>query len=76
MRDVEDECATLVAWFKDNFLTLNSDKCHLLFLGCNMEQTNNYMFASVGDGTIWEENSVTLLGNYIDSNLSFNEDSL
>ena len=31
MRDVEDYCATLVAWFKDNFLTLNADKCHLLF---------------------------------------------
>ena len=25
-RDVEDNCATLVAWFKDNFLPLNADK--------------------------------------------------
>ena len=67
MRDVEDDCATLVAWFKD--LSLNADKCHLLFLGCNVEQ----MFASVGNAIIWEENSFKLLGIFIDSNLSLNE---
>ena len=69
MIDVEDDCITLVAWFKDTFLTLNADKCHLLFSGCNVE----HMFASVGDAIIWEENSVKLLGIFIDSNLSFNE---
>ena len=31
------------------------------------------MFASVGDAIIWEENSVKLLGIFIDSNLSLNE---
>ena len=31
------------------------------------------MFASVGDAIIWEENSVKLLGIFIDSNSSFNE---
>ena len=32
-----------------------------------------HMFASVDDAIIWEENSVELLGIFIDSNLSFNE---
>ena len=59
-RDVEDNCATLVAWFKDNFLPLNADKWHLLFSGCNME----HMFAPVGDAIIWEENSVNNIGNF------------
>ena len=54
MKDVEDDCATLVSWFKDNFLTLNADKYHLLFSGCNVE----HMFASVSDAIIWKENSV------------------
>ena len=68
---LEDDCATLtlVAWFKDNFLTLNADKCHLLFSGCNVE----HMFASVVNAIIWVENSIKLLGIFIDLNLSFNE---
>ena len=36
---------------------------------CNV----GHMFASVGDAIIWEENSVKLLGIFIDSNLLFNE---
>ena len=32
-----------------------------------------YIFALVGDTIIWEENSVKLLGIFIDSNLSFNQ---
>ena len=65
MKDIEDDCATLVAWFHDNFLTLNADKCHLIFSGYNVEQT----FASVGDAIICEVNSVKLLRIFIDSDL-------
>ena len=63
MRDVEYDCSTLLAWFKDNFLTLNADKCHLIFSGCNVE----HMFVSVGDTIMWEEHSVKLLEIFIDS---------
>ena len=64
MKDVEDDCATIAAWFKDNFLIQNAYKCHLLFSACNVE----HMFASVAvdDIIIWEENSVKLLGIFID----------
>ena len=68
MEDVEYDCITLVEWFRDNYLTLNADKCHLLASG----HKNEAMFAKVGDALIWEENAVKLLGLIIDSGLTFN----
>ena len=67
MTDVEHDCSILVEWFRDNYLTLNADKCHLLVTGYKYEA----MFAKVGDALLWEENSVKLLGLFIDSDLSF-----
>ena len=68
MIDVEHDCSLLVEWFRDNYLTLNADKCHLLVSGYKCEA----MYASVGDALLWEENSVKLLGLIIDSELTFN----
>ena len=68
VEDVEHDCSILVEWFRDNTLTLNADKCHLLVSGFKYEA----MYASVGDALLWEENSVKLLGLFIDSELSFN----
>ena len=68
MEDVEHDCSILVEWFRDNYLTLNADKCHLLVSGFKYEA----MYASVGDALLWEENSVKLLGLFTDSELSFN----
>ena len=68
MIDVEHDCSLLVEWFRDNYLTLNADKCHLLVSGHKYEA----MYASVGDALLWEENSVKLLGLIIDSELTFN----
>ena len=66
MTDVEHDCSILVEWFRDNYLTLNADKCHLLVSGYRYEA----MFAKVRDALLWEENSVKLLGLFIDSDLS------
>ena len=49
-------------------MTLNVDRCQLLFSGHKHE----HMFASLSDETIWEENPLKLLGILIDSNLTFN----
>jgi len=68
IEDVENDCSILVEWFRDNYLALNADKCHLLVSGFKYEA----MYASVGDALLWEENSVKLLGLFIDSELSFN----
>ena len=37
VEDVEHDCSTLVEWFRDNTLTLNADKCHLLVSGFKYE---------------------------------------
>ena len=65
--DVEHDCTILVEWFRDNFLTLNADKCHLILSG-HIEEA---IHAWVGDALLWEENSVKLLGIFIDSKLTF-----
>ena len=57
MIDVEHDCTILVDWFRDDFLTLIADKCHLIISGHKEEA----MYASVGDALLWEENSVKLL---------------
>ena len=67
--DVEHDCLLLVDWFRDNYMTLNASKCHLLVSGYKDE----LMFATVGDALIWEEVSAKLLGIIIDSSLTFND---
>ena len=67
MTDIEHNCSILVEWFWDNYLTLDTDKCHLIVSGYNYEA----IYAKVGDALLWEENSVKLLGLFIDSDLSF-----
>ena len=44
MTNVEHDCTLLVEWFRDNFMTLNASKCHLLVSGFKDE----LMFATVG----------------------------
>lgn len=69
LTNVEHDCAILVEWFVDNFMTLNADKCHLLVSGFKYE----VMFAKVGDALLWEESTAKLLGILIDRDLSFND---
>ena len=67
MIDIENDCSLLIDWFRDNYLTLNADKCHLIVTGHKHEA----MYASIGDELIWEENAVKLLGLIIDRELTF-----
>ena len=69
LTDVEHDSTILLEWFRDNFMTLNADKCHLLFSGHKHEQ----MFASLSDETIWKENLIILLRILIHSNLTFHD---
>ena len=65
--NLEHGCNLLVEWFRDNYMTLNSLKCHLLVSGFEDE----LMCAKVGDSLLWEELSTKLLGIIIDSSLTF-----
>ena len=67
IKNVEHDCTLLVDWFRDNYMTLNASKCHLLVSGYKDE----FMFAKVGGELLWEEHSAKLLGIIIDSSLKF-----
>ena len=57
MKDVENKCSTFVLRFRDNYLGLNSDKCHL-----SIQRTNTQMYKS----------EVCIIIGRQDSALSFN----
>ena len=54
---MENDCAKPVTWFRDNFLTLDAERCYLLFTWHNAV----LMFAGVDDATLLEEYSIKLL---------------
>ena len=64
---LEHDCYLAINWFENNYMKLNTDKCHLLVSGHKHEVT----FAKVGDDKIWEKNKVKLLGITIDRQLNF-----
>ena len=65
-----EECSELViAWFQNNYMKLNTDKCHLLVAGHKFEHT----WVRVGPDKIWEDHSIKLLGVSIDNELKFDK---
>ena len=65
---VEKTMMILIQWFRDNYLKLNADKCHLLISNHSKDITIN-----VEEELIECESSVKLLGVTLDSKLNFNE---
>ena len=43
---LENDSNIIIQWFADNFMKLNTDKCHLLILGRN---SNQQITVNVGD---------------------------
>ena len=67
-----EECSELeIAWFQNNYMKLNTDKCHLLVAGHKSEHT----WVKVGPDKIWEDHSVKLLalGVSTDNELKFDK---
>ena len=62
------ESDTISAIIDANYLKLNQSKCHFLLAG----NTPEYVWAKVGEETIWERNQEKLLGLVIDNKLNFN----
>ena len=65
--NLEHDSNLILEWFRDNYMTLNEGKCHLLVCGYKHE----CMFANIGNTRLWEEHSAKLLGVHIDSELNF-----
>jgi len=64
---LEHDSLLAISWFDNNYMKLNSDKCHLLVSGQKFE----HIFAYIGENQIWEDDEVELLGVTIDSQLKF-----
>ena len=64
---LEHDSALAVCWFENNYMTLSTDKCHLIISGNKYES----LWADIGNDRIWESNYVKLLGISIDRSLKF-----
>ena len=69
LEKLEHNFELAIAWFEMNHMKLNTDKCHLLISG----NKNEYMWAKLDQGIVWESNGVELLGVTIDNNLRFDK---
>ena len=65
---LENDSNIITQWFADNFMKLNTDKCHLLMLCRN---SNQQITVNVGDSVIGNMEEETLLGVVIDKRLNF-----
>ena len=66
---LEEHSQEAINWFENNYIKMNSDKCHFLISGHKHEQ----LWAKIGNDKIWETRSVELLGVTIDNDLKFDE---
>ena len=64
---LEQNSELAVSWFNNNYMKINTDKCHLLVSGYKHE----HVWAKLGDKKIWEDKEVKLLGINIDNELKF-----
>ena len=69
LTQLEESSELVIAWFQNNYMKLNTDKCHLLVAGHKFEHT----WVRVGPDKIWEDHSVKLLGVSIDNKLKFDK---
>ena len=67
LQKLEHDSLNAIEWFKNNYMKLNEDKCHLIIAGHKYENT----WAMIGDSRIWETQRQKLLGVHIDNQLSF-----
>ena len=54
---LENYSDVAIKWFKDNFMKMNSDRCHLFISGHKFE----HLWAKIGNDKIWETGTVNEL---------------
>ena len=65
---LESVSSIVIQWFRDNFMKLNADKCHLLILGRN---SNQQATLNIGDIVIETTEEEKLLDIVIGKKLTF-----
>ena len=69
LNELERNSNIVIDWFQNNYIKMNSDKCHLLMVGHKFEQ----IWTKFGTDLIWERNSIKLLGTTTDIHLKFDK---
>ena len=64
---LETETLLISEWFRNNYMKLNDDKCHLMIFG----EKSNDLSIKIGSTTITESREEKLLGATLDKQLSF-----
>ena len=67
LKKLEHDSLNAIEWFKNNYMKLNEDKCHLIIAGHKYEN----VWAMIGESRIWETDKQKLLGVHIDNQLNF-----
>ena len=67
IKRLEQDANQLTAWFPENYMKLNENKCHLILFGANKERVNIH----IGEAQIEESDEDKLLGINLDKKLSF-----
>ena len=65
---LENDSTVIIQWFTDNFMKLNTDKCHFMVLGKSSNQDGT---VNVGSSVIGNTDEEKLLGVTIDKKLTF-----
>ena len=65
---LENDSTVIIQWFTDNFMKLNTDKCHFMVLG---KSSNQNVTVNVGSSVIGNTDEEKLLGVTIDKKLTF-----
>ena len=52
---LEEHSITAIEWFENNYMKMNSDKCHLFIL----ENKFEHLWTKIGNKRIWENRTVT-----------------
>ena len=64
--ELEGNSKLAIFWFENNYMKLNTDKCHLLVSGTKYEHSR----AKISDYKIWESKKVKLLSLTLIINLN------
>ena len=66
---LDEHSIMAIEWFENNYMKMNSVKCHLFISGNKFE----HLCAKIGNDRIWENRTDKLLGITIDNELKFDE---
>ena len=65
--NIEQDVVIMREWFKNNYMKLNEEKCHLM----NFSKSNNNTSLTIDNATIKPSKEQKLIGISVDNNLSF-----